>query len=114
MQVIDKHADGTSAIQVGERVKFNYSPVKSDGSPGFEAKDSVTALSNNQGIASVEPNPEIGNNSGSIITMLAAGTVTITVAAQNENGVPYHSDFQVVVSAPVLPVTDHFQVIVAN
>lgn len=113
MQSFTKHADGVSPIRVGDTINFNYSPQKTSGASGVE-NSPVTATADDSTLADVQPNTGVGNQSGSIVHMLKAGTVTITVASTNENNVPYHDAYQIVIADVPQDLTDHFQVIEVN
>jgi hypothetical protein len=113
MQSFSFHSDGVTPIKVGDVINFNYSPARTSGAAGVETSP-VTAAADDQTLATVAPNTGIGNQSGSTVTMLKAGTVTITVSSTNENNVPYHSQYQVVIAALPVDLTDHFVVTEAN
>jgi hypothetical protein len=114
MQVFDKHADNATPIKAGDVINYVYQPLKADGSAGTEGSP-VTATANDPTLASIQPNTGIGNQTGSIITMLKPGTVTVTMVSTNEAGASYRSDFQIVIAEPPAgPVTDHFNVIEEN
>lgn len=113
MQVFEKHADNTTPIKAGDVINYLYQPLRADGSAGTEGSP-VTATANDPTIAAVQPNTGVGNQTGSTITMLKPGTVTITAVSTNESGASYSTAFQIVVAAPAGPVTDHFNVIEEN
>lgn len=113
MQSFSTHLDGVTPIRVGDKMNFNYSPAKTSGAPGVE-NSPVTAGADDPTLADVQPNAGVGNQSGSTVTMLKPGTVTITPSSTNENNVPYHSQYQVVIIAAPVDLTDHFVVTEAN
>jgi hypothetical protein len=113
MQSFSFHADGITPIRVGDVINFNYSPAKASGAAGVE-NSVVTAAADDVTLATVVPNAGIGNQSGSTVTMLKAGTVTITISSTNEDKVPYHSQYAVVIAAVPVDLTDHFVVTEAN
>src|SRR5271154_480632 len=84
---------------VGDSHLMQAKVLKSDGvTPGTTGTDVVWAV-DNPAIASVTPNPAVDKLLQATVAYLAAGTATITAQGTDENGNPFSTSFQAIVTS---------------
>ena len=91
----------------GESHLVQAVPLKKDGTPGVTAAD-VTYTVDDPTIASATANNAVAQDLQVTIVYLKPGTATVTATGVDELGNQFSSQFQAVVTAADLNLTDHF------